>query len=94
MYLGRCKLSRPGSQWGEKGFHPFPKQISCSQVTREKKISEQSEPSGSLRDPVFAPIPPPPSLRSLVPGQCKLQTCGGVLVFLGSFQSWEGGGGG
>lgn len=56
MFLGRCKLSRPGSQWGEKGFHPFRKQISCSQVTREKKISERSELSGSS---VFAPIPPP-----------------------------------
>lgn len=57
LFLGRCKLSRPGSRWGEKGFHPFPKQISCSQVTREKKISEGSEPSGSS---VFAPIPPTP----------------------------------
>lgn len=61
MYLGQCKLSLgPGSQWGEKGSHPFPKQRSCSQVTRakKKKISERSEPSGSLRDPVFAPPPP------------------------------------
>ena len=56
MYLGRCKLSRPGSQWGEKGFHPFPKQISCSQVTRKKK-NQRAVVCGT---PFLPPFPPPP----------------------------------
>lgn len=61
MFLGRCKLSRPGSQWGKKGFHPFPKQISCSQVTREiKKSASEASRAVVCGTPFLPPFPPPP----------------------------------
>ena len=62
MYLGQCKLSLgPGSPWGEKGSHPFPKRRSCSQVTRAKKKKSASEASrAEVCGTPFLPTPPPP----------------------------------
>ena len=93
MYLGRCKLSRPGSPRtvGGKRLSPFPQtNILFTGYEGIKKSAREA----SRAVVAFLPPSPPPSLRSLVPGQCKLQTCGGVPVFWGSFRSWEGGGGG
>lgn len=94
MFSGRCKLSRPGSQWGGKRLPPFPQtNILFTGYEGKKKSASEASRAVVCGTPFLPPFPPP-SLRSLVPGQCKLQTCGGVPVFLGTFRSWEGGGGG
>lgn len=90
MFLGRCKLSRPGSLWGGKRLPPFPQTNILFTGYEGKKNQRAKRAERQSAGPRFCPhSPPPPSLRSLVPGQCKLQTCGGVPVFLGSFRSWE-----
>ena len=104
MNFGRCKLSLgPGSAVGGKRRKKIGEGIACEQALtlspngdlvhrprgqKKKKISEQSEPSGSLREPVFAP-PPLPALLTTEPGPKPM--CGIVSVLVGSCRSWKGG---